>query len=173
MSPFDDAVTELFRTQFDALYRYMDRLSGDADLAKDLAQEAFVRLYQRRSMPDNASAWLVQVATNLYRDSRRNSQRREAIAERNTLRIAPPDQLAADATLLEAETRSRVRTILDALPLRDRQLLLLRHEGHSYREIAQITGIAPGSVGTLLIRATQAFRRAFGDETRTTDVALG
>lgn len=173
MSLFDDAVTELFRTRFDALFRYLDRLSGDADLAKDLAQEAFVRLYQRRSMPDDASAWLVRVATNLYRDSRRNSQRRETIAERDPMGMAPSEQPAVDETVIEAETRSRVRAILDALPLRDRQILLLRHEGYSYRDIAQITGVAPGSVGTLLIRATHAFRQAFAERAKETDAALG
>ncbi len=151
----------------------MDRLSGDADLAKDLAQEAFVRLYQRRSMPDDAPAWLVRVATNLYRDSRRNSQRREMIAERDPMGMAPCEQPAVDETVIEAETRSRVRAILDALPLRDRQILLLRHEGYSYRDIAQITGVAPGSVGTLLIRATHSFRQAFADGAKETDAALG
>jgi RNA polymerase sigma factor (sigma-70 family) len=52
------------------------------------------------------------------------------------------------------------RTALDSLPLRDRQLLLLRYEGYSYRELASALDLTETSVGTLLARAKDAFRRA-------------
>src|SRR5688572_18862169 len=62
-----------FATQFDAeyrrLFRYLDRLSGDPDVAADLAQETFVRLYQRGSLPDRPAAWLLTVAMNLFRNT--------------------------------------------------------------------------------------------------------
>jgi RNA polymerase sigma factor (sigma-70 family) len=64
--------------------------------------------------------------------------------------------------VLAAETRSRARTALDTLPDRDRMLLLLRHEGYSYRELARAVGVAESSVGTLLVRATRMFREAVG-----------
>lgn len=69
---FDDVVTRLFHQQFRPLFRYLDRLCGDADLAADLAQEAFVRLYERGMVPEEPAGWLVTVATNLFRDSQRN-----------------------------------------------------------------------------------------------------
>jgi DNA-directed RNA polymerase specialized sigma24 family protein len=54
-----------------------------------------------------------------------------------------------------------VRAALDRPTLRDRQALLLRHGGYSYREIAAALGLAETSVGTTLVRAGQAFRAAF------------
>jgi RNA polymerase sigma-70 factor (ECF subfamily) len=47
--------------------------------------------------------------------------------------------------------------VLDRLPERDRQLLLMREEGFKYEEIARVVGVAPASVGTLIARALKRF----------------
>jgi RNA polymerase sigma factor (sigma-70 family) len=60
-----------------------------------------------------------------------------------------------------AERISAVRAALERLNVRDRQALLLRHGGYSYREIAAALGLAETSVGTTLVRASHAFRAAF------------
>jgi DNA-directed RNA polymerase specialized sigma24 family protein len=52
------------------------------------------------------------------------------------------------------------------LPERQAAALLLRHSGHSYREIATALGVAEGSVGVLLARGERAFRRAHEEMTR-------
>jgi RNA polymerase sigma factor (sigma-70 family) len=70
-----------------------------------------------------------------------------------------PADPAAD--LERAEQIRAVRAALETLTLRDRQALLLRHGGYSYREIAAALGLAETSVGTTLVRAGQAFRAAF------------
>ena len=56
--------------------------------------------------------------------------------------------------------RSRVHTALRALPERERDLLLLRSEGFSYRDLSRALGIAEASVGVLLARAKTRFREA-------------
>src|SRR5262245_22769935 len=75
-SSFRDGFVELFHDHFHRLYRYLDRLCGDPDLAGDLAQETFLRLYARGSPPDHPAAWLVTVATNLFRNVRATTVRR-------------------------------------------------------------------------------------------------
>jgi RNA polymerase sigma-70 factor (ECF subfamily) len=55
--------------------------------------------------------------------------------------------------------------VLDRLPERDRQLLLMREEGFKYEEIAQVVGVAPASVGTLIARALKRFVEAYNQET--------
>jgi RNA polymerase sigma-70 factor (ECF subfamily) len=159
---FEVAFRRLFDERFTSLYRYLDRLSGDPDLAADLAQEAFVRLHARHDIPDEPRAWLAAVGANLLRDERRRTRRRLTLLasqpEDLTLGAAPPSP--EDATARN-DQRARVRQALDRLPLRDRQMLLLRHEGYSYREIATALAIAETSVGTMLVRATEAFRSAF------------
>lgn len=152
-----------FARRFPPLYRYLARLSGDPALAADLTQEAFVRLYQRGRMPDDAGAWLATVAGNLFRTHHQRVRRRLRLLsdERSTHVLA--DAPASPAAAAEqAELRDRVRAALDTLDVRSRQLLLLRAEGYSYRELAAAVGVAEASVGTLLARAKAAFRLAIG-----------
>jgi RNA polymerase sigma-70 factor (ECF subfamily) len=169
-SSFERTFRRLFDEQFPSLFRYLDRLTGDPDLAADLAQEAFVRLYQRGSPPDDVRAWLAAVASNLLRDDRRRAARRGRLLDAHPgdapLGTGPE---AADAVIVADERRGTVRRALDRLPLRDRQILLLRHEGYSYREIAQAVDVAETGVGTLLARATAAFRRAFEESGHVAD----
>jgi len=73
--------------------------------------------------------------------------------------LGAPADPAAD--LEQAERIGAVRAALDTLSPRDRQALLLRHSGYSYREIAHALGLAETSVGTTLVRAGHAFRAAF------------
>jgi RNA polymerase sigma factor (sigma-70 family) len=167
---FDVVFRRLFDEQYSSLFRYLDRLSGDPDLAADLAQEAFVRLYRRGEVPEDARAWLGTVATNLFRDERRRSSRRLRLLSEQPpeLTLGAPAP-APDAGAISVEQRESVRSALDRLSLRDRQMLLLRHEGYSYREIAQALGVPETGVGTQLIRATAAFRAAFLEEHRAPD----
>ena len=172
--PLDDAFTRavsvLYEERFQSVFRYLDRLTGDADLAQDLAQDTFIRLYRRGSMPDDPRAWLGTVATNLFRDHRRQSRRRAVLVSEHAPDAAIPSAApATDSELIAHEARSHVRAALETLPWRDRELLLLRHEGYSYRELAHAVGVAEGSIGTLLVRATRQFRDAMGADA----VALG
>lgn len=160
----------LFREQFGSLFRYLDRLSGDPDLASDLAQEAFVKLFERGAMPDTPRAWLATVATNLFRDSRRTARRRDALVAHAMSLSDAPATPPVDARLIADETRAQVRAALETLPARDRQLLLLRHEGYSYRELALVVGVAETGVGTLLLRAGRALRAALTDQTDAADI---
>lgn len=159
---FDAAFSRLFEQRFASLFRYLMRLTDDRELASDLAQEAFVRLYRRGTLPDTPGAWLVTVAHNLLRDLRRSARRQLVLL---TARQEPAAQReragGAEGEVLAQERREQVRAALDRLSERDRQALLLRHSGHSYREIATALNVAETGVGTMLIRASQAFRRAY------------
>lgn len=159
---FAKAFRSVFDAEFASLYRYLNRLTGDPAQASDLAQEAFVRLYRRGEMPDDARAWLATVANNLLRDEYRKSTRRRSIVEGhpNLVLYADPDSDPEDAAI-RRERRERVRRALDSLPLRHRQALLLRSEGYSYREIAEALDYRLSGIGKLIIRATRQFRSAF------------
>jgi len=159
---FEAEFRAVFDARYEELYRLIDRYAGDAALAADATQEAFVRLYQRGALPDDVRAWLASVALNLARDERRRVARRLRLIGRRgpdeTMGDAAP---APDERVLAHERGALVRRALDTLPARDRALLLLRQEGFSYRELANALGIAEPSVGTLLARAKSAFRAAF------------
>lgn len=157
----------LFRLEFDARYtplaRYLSRLTGEPEAAADLAQEAFVRLFQRGSMPDDPAAWLVTVAHNLLRNERQQITRRLRLLKRRSNELTSERAAASPHEAIESdERRLRVRNALDTLPERERQMLLLRYEGFSYREIAHALALHEASVGTLLNRAKASFRDALG-----------
>lgn len=159
---FDATFSRLFEQRFASLFRYLMRLTDDRELASDLAQEAFVRLHRRGALPDNPGAWLVTVAHNLLRDLRRSARRQLVLlTSRQEGSFDRERASGAEGEVLAEERRDQVRAALDRLSVRDRQALLLRHSGHSYREIAIALTVAETGVGTMLIRASQAFRRAY------------
>ena len=149
----------LFERLYPSLYRYLHRLTGDADAAEDMAQEAFVRLL-RQDLPEaEVRPWLFTVAMNLVRDRARKTERRQRL-----LTNAPSLVKSAalpDEDVERTERIQRVRLVLAQLPERDRRLLLMREEGFKYEEIAHVVGVAPASVGTLIARALRRFVEAF------------
>lgn len=164
-SPFHDSFVELFEAHFHRLFRYLDRVSGEPELAADLTQEAFIKLYRRGSLPDRPEAWLITVAMNLFRNVKSTRSRRRRLltdARAESVLADPPPSPARAVDAMDS--RARVRAAIDELPERERRLLLLRAEGYSYRDIATALGLNEASIGTLLARAKRAFLDVYGDE---------
>lgn len=153
----------LFVAHYAAVWRVLYRTCGDREEADDLAQETFLKLHRSPQLwtaPEPAArAWLYRVATNLaynaLRARRRRVRREEATAGFPDTDVAASDWAAA------ADARAAVRATLARLPERTAQLLLLREEGLSYRELADVIGVAPGSIGTLLARAAAEFEKRY------------
>jgi len=161
---FHDAFTELFDATFARIYRVLDRFGGDPEMAGDLAQEAFLRLYRRGSLPDAPEAWLVSVGLNLLRNAKATTSRRKKLLERFPHDSPLPAAMRSDEPGAGSGCeRARVRAALDRLPERERGLLLLRAEGYSYRDIAVALSLTESSIGTLLARARAAFKRGYED----------
>ena len=159
---FQDQFAELFDARFERIYRYLNRLSGDPELAADVAQEAFVKLYRRGSLPDSPEAWLISVAMNLFRNAKSAHSRRLRLltpARGESMLSDPPP--GPDEAMEAEDSRRRVRLALDRLPDRERRMLLLRAEGYSYRDIAGALRLNEASVGVLLARARRAFRNIY------------
>lgn len=150
----------LFQTLYPSLFRYLQRLTGDADAAEDIAQEAFVRLLTQDLPEKEARPWLFAVGTNLVRDRARKQERRHRL-----LQAVPVLPSAAGPRPDEAVERKEevqlVRVALARLAPRDQQLLLMREEGFSYEEMARAIGVAPSSIGTLIARALKRFAGAY------------
>ena len=153
----------LFDAVYPSLFRYCNRLTGDPDQAEDLAQEALFRLLDRGAEGTEAGlrSWLFSVATNLVRDRARTRETRRRILSG----FPPPDEgPGPDEELASAEEIQRVRRALEVLSQRDREMLLLRQEGFSYREIAEVAEVSHRSVGTILARALQRFAAELSNE---------
>ncbi len=155
---------QLFDDVYPRLHRYCTRMTADADVAEDAAQEAFVRLLDRdvRGDPAGIKAWLFKVATHLIRDGARVRSNRERLLKANPLDGV--DRETPELELARKEKVEAVRRALELLDERDRTLLLLREEGLSYRELATAVDVNASSVGTLLARARRRLAGALNGE---------
>lgn len=167
----DDRFEQVFRRAYGRLVGLAWHVVHDRALAEDVAQETLARLADAAILqrPDaEVDAWLTRVclngASNALRARRRTSAREDRVGRRDAVvEVTDP---AGD--IIALEDRDAVRQVLAQLPDRQRDVLVLRHSGYSYAEIAAAVGVAPGSVGTLLARAERAFRRAFALPQETT-----
>jgi RNA polymerase sigma-70 factor, ECF subfamily len=144
----------MFEEHHAALRRYLARFTGDADIAADIAQEAFVRFLEHAPDPAMAGPWLFRVATNLARDASRSSTRRRQLVMRGKAMMSHSDPPPApDRAVSRTQARKMVAEAFEALSEKERMALLLREEGFAHREIAEALGTTTGSVGTLMARA--------------------
>ena len=151
-----------FFSHHEPLFRYVNRLVGDADLAADVVQESFVRLLEHPLPDDEIRRWLFTVATNLVRDEARMRSRRQRLLAEQYHRsdLAGASAQVPDEMIERSQRVAAVRKALARLSARDRKMLMMREEGFRYAEIARVIGVAPGSVGTLLARALRKFSAA-------------
>ncbi len=162
LPPFDT----VFQRYYNRVFAILTRIVGP-DEADDLAQETFLRFHDRppirRSDDEDAiGAWLYRVATNLGFNAIRTRKRRAAREERVT-RAELPFQRTLDPEneAVRREEQALVQSVLVEMPDRARAVLTLRQAGCSYAEVAAAVGIAPGSVGTTLVRAEALFRQRY------------
>ena len=160
---------DLYRTTFPELVRFLHRKVWDAERARDLAQEAFVRALQHE--PKKPRAWLFQVAANLAKD-----EARTAIRRKKHLVLLKSDTEATgsslgnpEAELDERERWGAVRQALNSLSEKDREALLLWDAGQSYTEIARQLDLAVGAVGTTLARARKRLAEAYNEREQEND----
>jgi RNA polymerase sigma-70 factor, ECF subfamily len=173
----------LFRAHFDEIYRVLFRVVGSKTEAEDLAQEVFLRCYRQGNpgshgdpgSPDDPGSqadpagrslrpWLYRVALNLAFNARRDRRRLDVRHEKaGRIGAATGDRPDTDPveSISREEDRAAVRRILAGLPPRQAQILLLRHAGLSYREVAATIDVSPTSIGALLARAETAFESAY------------
>ncbi|HZD61120.1 MAG TPA: RNA polymerase sigma factor SigX [Anaerolineae bacterium] len=161
ISPGDFDFKELFDAHYPMVLRHLMLIVGERAIAEDVAQETFIKLYERPPKEfTSLSGWLIKVSTHLaynYLRMEKNRKRREAAG--GTVREA------FEADFLEPnEEVAEVRTALNSLDERDRICLILKFSGFSYAEIAGVVGIKKSSVGQVLARALAKFKRVYERE---------
>ena len=152
-----------------SLVRFVTNFLGDADAAQDIVQETFLRVAKRpRKLIGIQSChnWLLRVARNLSIDHLRRLARQRKHS-RALLEKAGGERDAvetADQKLGRSESRDRVRTEINNLRPRLKEIMLLKiQEGKSYREIAEITDLTVTNVGYLVHQAMQTLKLKLKD----------
>lgn len=151
----------LYRAHAPRVFGVCLRMTGDRVRATELAQDVFVRAWDKIDLlrdEANAGAWLARVATNVVLNARRAERRRWA-------RVEPMEDVAAVA-VVSLRTPVPVRRMelaaaMDRLPERARRVYALHDvEGYSHGEVATMLGVASGTVRAQLHRARQLMRKA-------------
>jgi RNA polymerase sigma-70 factor (ECF subfamily) len=139
------------------------RLCGDAALAEDIAQDAFIRVWDRLAdyrPSGNFKAWLVRIATNLTIDAMR---KRRPVVDIDDVPLVEPGQ-GPEAAALSSERAAAVRAALMRLPMQSRAVLVLReYQALSYREIADVLDIPLGTVKSRLNDARRRLKAELTD----------
>jgi RNA polymerase sigma-70 factor, ECF subfamily len=153
------------------LLSYFVRMVRDRALAEDLAQEAFLRVYQAREryQPEaRFTTWLYRIATNLalnaIRDRRSDPMVLEAGAEpdgefASLLDRAPDKRPNVEENLAESDRQRLIREAIEALPEKQRAAVILhKYQDVDYRQIASILKVSESAVKSLLFRAYESLR---------------
>ncbi|MEV4512852.1 SigE family RNA polymerase sigma factor [Dactylosporangium sp. NPDC049525] len=151
----DADFTEYFAARAVPLRRFAFALCGDWHTADDLVQATFVKLYQhwRRTQPESLDAYTRRILVNTFLSHRRDRRRETLVAD-------PPD---AAATAAEPGGDQELGRALQRLPARQRAAVVLRHlEDMSIAEVAELLGMAEGTVKSQTARGVDALRRALG-----------
>ena len=151
-------VLTLFGEHGASLYRFCRSILGAGDDSEDVVQDAFLRLLQHlQASGDRANlrGWLFTVAANGCRDRLRRRKRWVPWLPELDRRTAAPASTERDA--------DAAWLVLGDLPPRDRLLLSLRAQGLSYADIARVADLRQASVGRLLARAVDRWKKKVGE----------
>jgi RNA polymerase sigma-70 factor (ECF subfamily) len=138
----------------------------DSDLALDVTQEAFLRLWKAWEAGDdiqNPRAWLLRVARNLAEDHAKSAFRRNGTQPPELLNSVRSGQPAPAEALEREELFARIRAELDGLPPADRDILTLRYAlDYDATQIAELLDVAVTAVHMRLSRARQRLADRLG-----------
>ncbi len=162
----EEAFAALVRRYEATLIRVLHRLVRDPELARDLAQETFWKVYNRLDRFDTArrfGPWLFRVGVNLAVDVLRKRERGGfASIDRDDEQGRPALELADPDPRLKAELSQEVQFVLEQLPVADRTILVLRDlEGFSSAEVAAIVNRREATVRWRLSKARDLFREVW------------
>jgi len=156
--PGPETIEELFAALESPLLGYALRYTGEAGLAEDVVQEAFMKLHVQFEQVQSPRKWLYRTVHNLALNQRR--QAGKTVATAGPAEEVDPSTEPADPALLPDEQIIRlegiglVRLTLETLDARSREVVRLKFNDElSYREIAARTGLTATNVGYILHHA--------------------
>jgi RNA polymerase sigma-70 factor (ECF subfamily) len=153
------AFESFFRAHYAGVVRIAAGVVGDNHAAQDVAQEVFIAAQRRFPDPSrstHAAAWVRVAAVHGGLNAVRGRRRRDDRQLRAGVAVG---QAGTEELVLERVSREEVRHALGRLPQRAATVLLLRHSGLSYAEVAEAMGVGISQVGTMLRRGEAALRK--------------
>lgn len=148
------------------LIGYAATILKDADLARDVVQDTFLRLCQQdiAKVRDNLKSWLFTVCRNRSLDLLRKDKHTQPLEEIRWKKVAGPG-LQPDEYSFQNERIARIMAYLHRLNEKQREVILLKfQQGLSYQEIHAITGLTTGNIGFLIHTGLKRLREIIPDD---------
>ena len=158
-------VETLFAKHHGEIYAYLMRMMRDPEVAADMTQDAFVKAYKNYASlekPENARAWLYQIAHRVALDEIRRRKIIRFLPWTGESRGAAP---SAEHLVMEGRFSGDMQRALARIPERQRAALLLA-ELHDLTglELADALGVSHVAARALLTRARESLRQALAAE---------
>ncbi len=161
-------VEDLFAAHHNEIYAYLIRMLRDPELAADLTQDAFIKAYRNYNVlekPENARAWLYQIAHRVALDHIRRQKIVRFLPWTGESHGSAP---SAERLVMDAHLSGDLQRALARIPERQRAALLLA-EIHDLTglELASALGVSHVAARALLTRARESLRQALASERQT------
>ncbi len=145
------------------IIRYLYRLTGDDNVAQDLAQDTFLNAYRgimKHNVYISLRGWLYRIATN---NARKYHRRNRILSFIPLARFSRDDIGSHRASSVDVEQEIVIQDILLRIPDDQRHCMILHFvEGFKYREIAEIFGATEDAIRMRVARGRENFRREYG-----------
>ena len=155
-----DAFEVLVRAYQADVWRLCLHLTGDRNLADDVTQDAFIRVFRflpRYRGESRFSTWVFAIARNCALDELRRSKRRQVLADRA--------KMEREVHPVEHASSVEVRDAIAALPLDLREpIVLIDMLGESYKDAARVLGAPEGTIKSRVHRARHQLAEVLGAE---------
>jgi RNA polymerase sigma-70 factor, ECF subfamily len=161
LGPKDGRLDELLISHLDSAYNLARWLMRNSHDAEDVVQEAYLRAFQYSGgfHGGDARAWLLMIVRNTSYRCLGRKRMNEQFDE--NIHVGLPASVTPEQVLLQTADADLVEKALRELPVRFREIIVLRElEGLSYKEIADVMGVPMGTVMSTLSRARGRLRHA-------------
>ena len=150
---------EIYKKYYNELRRFSYQLNISVDNSEDFVQETFLRFYlefQKEVKFENPRAWLYKVFLNLFKSDIKSARNQITDSEISSRREVLTEDFQDEYS--RNEKQRIVFEVLEKMDKKERELLLLYHNGFSYAEMAEILEMNPNSVGKTLVRTIEKLK---------------
>ena len=153
-----------FELYFESVYRFARKYTGEDAIARDIAQDTFIRLYERREdfdVPEKAKSFIYITARNLCLDYLKHQKIQEQYHQKQSLSEKEEADFLQEITY--QETLRILHRAIDTLPPQTRNIILLGLNGKNNNEIAETLNISVNTVKSLKKSAYTSLRGQLKD----------
>lgn len=147
-----------------SLIRYVHHLTRDLELAKDVVQEGFLKLWQedQQKISGHEVPWLFTTCRNRAYDILKKKDRKNISADQIELDI-PDAALNAEQLMDQQDEEQILKTLLEKLTPQQREIIHMKFEQDlSYKQISEITGLSTSHVGVLIHNVVSKLKLSAG-----------